>query len=286
MPLNEILLLIAGGVGAGLIGSLFGLGGGILIIPILSLLLDVPMHNAVATSLMCVIATSSAAASRNVARGIANVKLGMTLELWTVAGAMVGGLLAGLLPGKALMILFASAISCMAIPMARGLEGEAIDPDTEGDEAPGGPTFISRLGGEFHDPARDTVVSYQVGRLPLAMGVSSIAGVLSGLLGVGGGIIKVPILSSYCDVPIKAAAATSNFMIGVTAVASAIVFFGRDEVIPMLTGASVIGVFAGSRIGSVIGPKIHAERLRQAFAIVMIVIAMQMFWRALTGEVR
>ncbi len=286
MPINEILLLIAGGVGAGLIGSLFGLGGGILIIPILSLLLDVPMHNAVATSLMCVIATSSAAASRNVAKGIANVRLGMTLELWTVAGAMVGGLLAGLLPGKALMILFASAISLMAIPMARGLEGEAIDADTEGHETATGTSFLSTLSGEFHDPARGAVVSYQVARLPLAMGVSSIAGVLSGLLGVGGGIIKVPILSSYCDVPIKAAAATSNFMIGVTAVTSAMVFFGRDEVIPMLTGASVIGVFAGSRIGSVIGPKIHAERLRQAFAIVMVVIAMQMFWRALTGDVR
>lgn len=286
MPINEMLLLIVGGVGAGLIGSLFGLGGGILIIPMLSLLLDVPMHNAVATSLMCVIATSSAAASKNVARGIANVKLGMTLELWTVAGAMVGGLIAGFLPGKALMLLFASAISLMAIPMARGLEGEAIDPETEGHEAPAGETFISRLRGEFHDPARGTDVSYQVGRLPLAMGVSSIAGVLSGLLGVGGGIIKVPVLTTYCDVPIKAAAATSNFMIGVTAVASAIVYFGRDEVIPMLTGASVIGVFAGSRIGAIVGPKIQANRLRQAFAIVMVVIAMQMFWRALTGEVR
>ena len=286
MPLPEMLMLIVGGVGAGLIGALFGLGGGILIIPMLTLILDVPMHNAVATSLMCVIATSSAAASKNIARGIANVKLGMTLELWTVAGAMVGGFLAGYLPGKALMLLFASAISLMSIPMARGLEGEAIDPASEGRATEGGTTFISSLRGEFHDPARGADVSYQVQRLPLAMGVSSVAGVLSGLLGVGGGIIKVPVLSSYCDVPIKAAAATSNFMIGVTAVASAFVYFGRGEVLPMVTAASVIGVFAGSRAGSLLAPKIHANRLRQAFAIVMVVIAMQMFWRALVGDVR
>jgi uncharacterized membrane protein YfcA len=281
MTLWLVAFLILSGFGAGLIGALFGLGGGILIVPILVLVLEVPMHNAVATSLLCVIATSSAAASKNVSKGIANIHLGMALEVWTVAGSILGSFVAGLLPGRTLMILFASAMSLMAIPMARGVEDVEREQSPEGDEAPGQSSgFLRKLRGEYFDPAEGSVVYYQTQRVPVAMGVSSLAGVLSGLLGVGGGILKVPVLATWCDVPMKAAAATSNFMIGVTAVASAFVYYGREQISPLITAASVIGVFAGSRTGSVLAAKIHGRRLRQAFAVLMVVVAAQMFWRS------
>ena len=282
MTLPELLLLVASGFGAGLIGALFGLGGGILIIPILVLVLKVPMHNAVATSLMCVIATSSAAASKNVSKGVANVHLGMALEMWTVSGSILGSFMAGLLPGRILMLLFAGAMSLMALPMARGIEEGSREAGPGGGEGPQEPSrFLSKLRGEYFDPAANAVVRYQTRRVPLAIGVSGLAGTVSGLLGVGGGILKVPVLTVYCGVPMKAAAATSNLIIGVTAVAGAVVYYGRGEISPALTGASVIGVFLGSRTGSLIAPHIHGNRLRQAFAVLMIVVAAQMFWKAM-----
>ncbi|HXI12260.1 MAG TPA: sulfite exporter TauE/SafE family protein [Thermoanaerobaculia bacterium] len=285
MALSELALLVASGIAAGLIGSLFGLGGGILMVPVLVLALKVPMHNAVATSLLCVIATSSAAAARFVERGVANVRLGMTLELWTVLGAMLGSLVAGLLPGNALVILFASAMTLMAIPMARKEPALRTLPPPE---LPGNakPRFQKRLGSRYFDDAEAHEVSYEISRLPLAMGVSGAAGLLSGLLGVGGGILKVPVLTMYCSVPMKAAAATSNFMIGVTALASSVVYYGRGEISPLVTAASVVGVVIGSRAGAQISGKIKGSALRRAFAVLMIVIAAQLFWKALSGEIR
>lgn len=287
MSALQMLFLMLSGFGAGIIGALFGLGGGILIIPILVLVLKVPMHNAIATSLLCVIATSSAAASKNVARGIANVRLGITLEVWTVAGAMVGGLIAGYLPGRVLMLLFAAAMLVMAVPMSRGLDDEEREQDSSAENLDIEPVgFMNRLRGEYFDPSQDTTVSYRLTNLPTAMGVSVLAGGLSGLLGVGGGILKVPVLSLYCSIPLKAAAATSNFMIGVTAAASAIVYYGRGDVSPLITGASVVGVFLGSRTGSVLATHVHPRKLRKAFALLMAIIAIQMFWKAITGNVR
>jgi len=282
------IFLIVSGAAAGLLGSLLGLGGGILIIPLLVLVLHVPMHNAIATSLLCVIATSSAAASKNVSRGIANVRLGMTMELWTVAGALAGSLLAGRLSGKTLTLIFGVAMAIMALPMARGVPDqgpeESGEEEAEEEAVPEG--FVASLDGHYFDPAEGKEVVYRVSRLPVAMAASSVAGVISGLLGVGGGIIKVPVLTLYCDVPMKAAAATSNFMIGVTAVASALVYYGRGEVSPFISAASVVGVFMGSRTGSVLAGKIRGTTLRRGFAAVMIVIAIQLIWKSLTGATR
>lgn len=287
MTLGLTLFLILAGAAAGLLGSLLGLGGGILIIPMLVLVLHVPMHIAIATSLLCVIATSSAAASKNVSRGIANVRLGMTMELWTVVGALAGSLLAGRLSGSTLTLIFGVAMGIMALPMARGVPDqgpEEIEEDEDLEPAPEG--FVASLDGHYFDPAEGKEVSYRVRRLPVAIAASSVAGVLSGLLGVGGGIVKVPVLTLYCDVPMKAAAATSNFMIGVTAVASALVYYGRGDVSPFISAASVVGVFVGSRAGSLVAGRVRGTTLRRVFAVVMILIAIQLIWKSLTGGIR
>ena len=215
--------------------------------------------------------SASAAASRNIRLGIANVRLGLLLEPWTVTGAIVGGLVAGMLPGLTLMKIFGVCIIAMAIPMARGLRESAV---------PGGDAEPSMLEGRYFDGAIDREVRYTVERLPFAMGISSLGGVLSGLLGVGGGIIQVPALTLLCRLPMKAAAATSNFMIGVTAVASAVIYYGRGYVSAPLAAACVIGVFAGSRAGVVVSGKIHGESIRKAFAGVMVLIGVRLLVKA------
>jgi uncharacterized protein len=276
MATTELLMLLVGGSAAGLIGSLFGLGGGILLVPLLVLVLHIPIHNAIAASLIGVIATSSATASRNVRRGFANLRLGSTLEIATVAGAIAGGAVAGYLPARALMVLFAIAMMAFAIPMARSREVAGI----AAEESPDG-RFVARLSGSYFDPAAGREIHYGVRRFPLAMGVSGLAGMLSGLLGVGGGIIKVPVLTLYCGVPVKAAAATSNFMIGVTAMASAFVYYGRGDILPLVSAAAVPGIVAGSRAGAALAGRINAQALRKWFAALMIIVGLQMLWKVL-----
>lgn len=277
MPTHELLLLLAGGSAAGLIGSLFGLGGGILLVPLLVLVLHIPIHNAIAASLIGVIATSSATASRNVRHGIANLRLGSALEVTTVAGAIAGGAIAGYLPAKALMVMFASAMILFAIPMARSREVVAMTRE----EATAGTGFAARLGGSYFDPAEGREVHYAIRRLPLAMAVSGAAGMLSGLLGVGGGIMKVPTLTLYCGMPVKAAAATSTFMIGVTAMASAFVYYGRGDVLPLVSAAAAVAIVAGSRAGLAVAARINARALRKWFALLMVVVGAQMLWKVL-----
>jgi len=271
MSFGQVLVIFGVGSLAGLIGALFGLGGGILVVPVLAVGFGVPMHTAIATSLLCGIATSSAAASRNIRLGIANIRFGVLLEPWTVAGAIVGGLVAGMLPGLTLMKIFGVCIIAMAVPMARGLQ-EASTPSAG--------AGLTTLDGHYFDGAINREVRYSVQRVPIAMGVSSLAGVLSGLLGVGGGIIQVPALTLLCGLPMKAAAATSNFMIGVTAVASAVIYYGRGYVSPSLAAACVIGVFVGSRAGVVVSGRIRGDSIRKAFAGVMVLIGVRLLVKA------
>lgn len=272
----QTIILLLGGIGAGVIGSIFGLGGGIIIVPLLVLILKIPIHYAVATSLLCVIATSSAVGSRNVQRGMTNLRLVSVLEIATVIGAICGGAIAGYLHPQQLEVVFAVVLSMLAIPMALGREVPVSAPP----EHHGG-GFAAQLRGAYHDPALGHEVHYDVERLPVAMAISGVAGIVSGLLGLGGGVIKVPGLTLYSRVPMKAAAATSNFMIGVTAVASAFVYYGRGEVLPVATATAVLGVFAGSRLGLVFAERTHSSILRKFFALLMLVIAAHMAWQAM-----
>jgi len=256
--MSEYIFMVAGGTFAGLLGSMLGLGGGILIIPMLTLIFGVPMREAIGASLVCVIATSSGAASLYVKRRLCDVRLGMTLELATTLGAVAGGVIAGLLNAQTLSILFSALLIYTAWSMIR-----------KRDE----PESVGNSGNKGN--------SYQVAHLPLGMGASFFAGNVSGLLGVGGGVVKVPVMYMIMKVPLKTALATSNFMIGVTASAGAFVYFSRGEVNPLVAGSTMLGTFLGATLGSRLLPKIRAEYLKRAFVLVLIYLSLEMLFRGL-----
>ncbi len=270
-----LALLVAGGAAAGGLGAVLGIGGGVVLVPLLVLGFGVPMHVAVATSLLSVIATSSAVATTNVELGTANMRLGMTLELATALGAIAGGLVAGALSANVLEALFAVLLAPTAVLMWRGRSAAATV------EAGADVPDVGSLGARYVDPADGRTVAYRVRNLGGGMGISFAAGGVSGLLGIGGGVFKVPALHLLCGVPMKAAAATSNFMIGVTAAASAFLYYGRGEVEPALTAAIVLGVLVGSRGGLALTARVSGPFIRRLFAVLLVAVAVQMLIRAL-----
>jgi hypothetical protein len=216
------------------------------------------------------------------------MRLGMTLEIATSLGAIVGGVSAGwlaasilegvfglvLLPTAALM-WWGKASELAATRQTKPLERNRLPyAPFDGGEAMGA------LRGCYFDEGEGRVVTYRVRRLGIGLAISLVAGSVSGLLGIGGGVFKVPALHLLCSIPIKAAAATSNFMIGVTAAASAFVYYGRGEVRPALTAATVIGVLGGSAVGSALNRRVRGTQVRKAFAVLLVAVAMEMLYRA------
>ncbi|HET8572028.1 MAG TPA: sulfite exporter TauE/SafE family protein [Candidatus Limnocylindria bacterium] len=262
------LLLAAAGLSAGLFGALLGLGGGILIVPLLTLAFGYPLTTAVATSLVCVIATSTGAAARNVRTGRADVRLGLTLESGTVIGALTGGIVAGFLPERVLAGLFAVLMLYTAINMARGLRrpapeaGAVEELDASAPDGPDAPPYRNH-------------------RLAPALAGSFVAGNVSGLLGIGGGAIKVPLVHLVMGAPIGIAVATSNFIIGVTAAAGAYAYLIRGDVDPGITGPVVLGVAAGATLGARLGEHINPRWLAILFLFVVLYVAVQMAIRAI-----
>jgi uncharacterized protein len=275
------------GVATGVVGAILGTGGGVFLIPVLVLVFDVPMHYAIATSIVSVIATSSAVASASVERGTANMKLGMTLEIATSTGAILGGVTAAYLSATVLEAMFAVVLVPTAWFMWRGREDEGHDPPSAIDISPtvarSSTQAPGALDSEFFDESLGRTVRYHVARLWAGLIVSFFAGNLSGLLGIGGGVFKVPAIHLLCRVPIKAAAATSNFMIGVTAAASAFVYFGRGEVRPALAGSVVIGTLIGSMVGNRLSHRVGANIVRQMFSLLLVAVAIYMAIRAGSG---
>jgi uncharacterized membrane protein YfcA len=270
MTLDSFLLLVAGGGIAGTIGALLGLGGGIFLVPFLSLVFGLPMHQAVATSILAVIATSSAGAAMNVERQIVNLRLGMVLEISTVIGAILGGLTANLLSGQTLSRIFASLLLFVSFFMIWRVRHFRQD-----HTAPEDGVFPS----SFKDESTGEIVSYSSKRLPIVSFIALIAGNISGLLGVGGGIFKVPAMNLISGVPMKAATATSNFMIGVTAAASAFIYFSHGHINPFIASSAVLGVLGGSFLGVKIGRRIKGSLLTWIFAGVLLIISVRMFTR-------
>jgi uncharacterized membrane protein YfcA len=268
-PESCLRIGICGGI-AGTIGAMLGLGGGVFLVPFLALVFGLPMHQAVAASILAVIATSSAGAAMNVERQIVNLRLGMVLEIFTVIGAIFGGLTANMLSGQALSRIFASlllVVSFLMIWRVRHFRQDHTAPE-EG-------VFPAT----FKDEATGEVISYSARRMPVVSLVALIAGNISGLLGVGGGIFKVPAMNMISGVPMKAATATSNFMIGVTAAASAFIYFAHGHLNPYIVSPAVLGVLGGSFLGVKINRRIKGTLLTWIFAGVLLVISIRMFTR-------
>jgi uncharacterized protein len=272
--------ILAIGLFSGLFGAMIGSGGGVFLIPLLTMLLGIPIKTAIGASIVAVIATSTASAIAYVGDELANIRLGMTLELATTIGAVLGGITAALLSKNVLSGLFAAAMIPTIVSLWRK-QDEVYPPARTQADQPSGP-----LDATFYDPNLRQDISYRVKRLPLGMAISFVAGNLSGLLGIGGGAIKVPAMTLGMGIPIKAAAATSNFMIGVTAVASAYIYYSRGDVNPLIAVPTAIGVTVGALAGSRIGPKLRSKQLARIFSGVMALLALQMGLSALGVSIR
>jgi len=261
-------VLVAVAVLVGILGSLLGVGGGILIVPILTLFLDVPVKHAIGTSLVCVVVTSSASQLVYVARGLTNARLGMTLEVATTLGALVGGVTAILVSGRAIFGIFAAVLIYVLISMERK--------PAEPLPAPPG----SALAGSFADPDSGRTIAYGVDHLPGGLALSFVAGNVSGLLGVGGGAIKVPVMALLMRVPLRAAIATSNLMIGVTAATGALLFFGRGLIEPRYAVPTALGIVVGAQLGPRLSSRVSTGVLRRVFEVLLAVLAVQMALKA------
>lgn len=261
-------LLAFGITGAltGLLGSLLGLGGGVFLVPILALGFHLSPRTAVAASLVAVIASSSATTIVNMRRSLVNVPLAFTLLLATTLGGLAGGALAEHISTRALFTIFSTTLFAVAIIVtSRSRVRNVID-----DAA----MNVGTLGGRVVEEGR--TLSYLMKRLPLALGVSLVAGAISGLLGVGGGFIQVPVLNSFCGIPIRVAAATSAFMIGPTAAVSAIIYLGRGDMDPFITAAVALGSLPGSVLGAWLSRHMHVRSIKGVLATTLVLVALRL----------
>src|SRR5262245_4759330 len=274
MTVSPALVLVIWGAGAvaGMLGAVLGLGGGVFLVPFLNLGLHFPISTSAAISLTTVIGTSSSISARRAGQDLINLRLGMVLEVATAAGSLLGGITAQHLTEGTVRLLFAATTAFVAVTMLGRLNRRnvivgAVDP---------GP-----LGGRYSEAESGGVVTYRVKRLPVALAASFLAGNVSSLLGIGGGVIKVPVLNAWCGVPLRAAAATSAFMIGVTAAAGAIIYYGSGQLPAPLAAAAMLGVQAGSWTGFRFGQRVSARSLKLLMAGVLMVVAVMMFVRGM-----
>ena len=265
----------AGSIAAGLLGALTGLGGGIVVIPMLTLLFGVDIRYAAGAALISVIATSSGAASSYVKDGYSNLRVGMFLEIATTCGAVIGALLTALLAASAIAIIFGVVLLASAALSFRRRR----EPDPR--EPPDPIAVRMRLDSDY--PTPQGRVAYHVHGVPAAFGLMFVAGALSGLLGIGSGAVKVLALDWAMRLPFKVSTTTSNFMIGVTAAASAGVYLNRGYIEPGLAMPVMLGVLAGSMLGAQLLVRVQSSALRIVFAIAIALLGVQMIYGGLRG---
>jgi uncharacterized membrane protein YfcA len=280
-PLNDINLWALGGTGiiAGLLGSMLGVGGGLIIVPVLTLALHLPMQIAVGSSLVAIVANSCTAAGLYTKAGLTNVKLGLLLETATIPGAIIGGFVAASISPSILSALFGLVLIYVAYTMvARNRllseDNSSIIP-VDSDET--GHNLSRALTDSYHDQSLEKVVTYNVKRTPAGLGFGFLAGVLSSLLGIGGGIIKVPVMHLVMGVPMKAAIATSTLMITLTAATGALIYHYHGNLQLFLIAPLVIGIVIGSRIGVELTKRTRAKWLRRIFGVFLFAVAILMF---------
>lgn len=271
------LIVLAGSFFAGLLGSLTGLGGGVVIIPMLTLLFNVDIHYAIGASLVSVIATSSGAAAAYVKEGISNIRIGMFLEIATTTGAVAGAMIAIYSPTHIIAVIFGFVlIFSAAISMKKKNE---LILQNEG----GRLSNILKMNSSY--PTADGDIKYNVQHVPSGFFMMIIAGIISGLLGIGSGALKVIAMDHFMKLPFKVSTTTSNFMIGVTAAASAGIYMQRGYINPGLSMPVVLGVILGAFTGSKILVKAQTKWLRILFAIVITFLAIQMIYNGITGKI-
>jgi uncharacterized protein len=274
--LEFTLLVLLGSIAAGFLGALTGLGGGVIIVPLLALAFGVPIHYAIGASLVSVIATSSGAAAAFVREGYTNIRIGMFLEVATTLGAIGGAFLAAHVPASAIAVVFGAVLLVSAY-----LSGRHQDDSHQDGESDPLATRL-RLDGEY--PTPEGPQPYHVRRVPLGFGIMAFAGMLSGLLGIGSGAFKVLAMDQAMRIPFKVSTTTSNFMIGVTAAASAGIYFTRGYIDPGLAMPVMLGVLVGSLIGARVLTWAKPKVLRIVFALVIVVVGVQMIYKGLTGN--
>jgi uncharacterized membrane protein YfcA len=270
------LLLALGAFLAGLLGSLTGLGEGVVIVPLLTLVFDVDLHYAIGVSLLAVIATSSGAAAAYVREGFTNVRLGLLLEMATTAGALSGAALALGTSANAIAVVFGLVLIFSAYYSWKG------SPADDGDARPDKLAAWLNLNSVYPTPGGPQ--SYTVHHVPAGFALMYVAGVLSGLLGIGSGAVKVLAMDRAMRIPFKVSTTTSNFMIGVTAAASAGVYLHRGYLDPALAMPIVLGVLAGATLGAKLLARGRPETLRVVFALVIVAVALQMIAGGLQGN--
>jgi uncharacterized protein len=268
-------VVFGGSIVAGLLGALTGLGGGIVVIPLLTLLFGVDIRYAAGAALISVIATSSGAASSYVKEGYSNLRVGMFLEVATTCGAVIGALLTGLISGSTIAVIFGVVLLLSAALSFR-------THSTPNPNEPPDPIAVRlRLDSDYPTPAGR--VAYRVHGVPAAFGLMFIAGGLSGLLGIGSGAVKVLAMDWAMRLPFKVSTTTSNFMIGVTAAASAGVYLNRGYIDPGLTMPVMLGVLVGSLLGAQLLVRVENRALRIVFAFAIAAMGIQMIYGGLRG---
>ena len=270
------LILLLAAYCAGLLGSLTGLGGGVVVIPVLTLGFGVDFHYAIGAALVASIATSSGSGSAYVKEGITNVRLGMFLEIATTIGAVCGAAVAIYLNNNVIAIIYGLVLLLTAaMQQRRKSDHEGV----RGSEA----ARRLKLFGTW--PQRDgTVKAYELRNVGGGFGVMYVAGVLSGILGIGSGVLKVLAMDSMMKVPFKVSTTTSNFMMGVTACASAVVYVQRGVIVPEIAFPVMIGVLLGALTGARLLKTMNVRVLRQIFCVAITLVALNMIWQGFSGQ--
>lgn len=268
-------VLVVSGALTGLLGSTLGLGGGVFLVPLLALSLGLPPRVAVSASLVAVVATSAMTTTLNVRKNLVNVPLGLTLLVATVLGARYGAAAARGLSTRQLFILFSATLFAMAIVTVARSHTRNVIEMTEG-------LRLGPLDGVIAEG--DRTYAYRARRVGLALAVSLVAGAVSGVLGVGGGVIQVPVLNSFCGIPVRVAAATSGFMIGPTAAASAFVYLSQGDLDPRVAAAVALGSLPASLLGSWLSQRARVRWIKLVLAAALTLVASRVAWVVLNGS--
>ncbi|SMG44128.1 sulfite exporter TauE/SafE family protein [Paenibacillus aquistagni] len=268
------VLILCIAILAGIVGAILGLGGGIIVTPALTLLFGLDIKYAIGSSIISVIATSSGAAIAYLRDHLTNIRVAMFLELGTTLGAITGAFVGGLLSAKALYIIFGLLLLYSSLHMLKKVNTELPQ-----DVKPHPMAEKLRLNGSYYDKALDKDVPYQVSNVFSGLSVMYGAGVMSGLLGIGSGSFKVMAMDMFMKMPLKVSSATSNFMMGVTAAASAGLFFVRGDIDPKIAAPVAIGVLIGATLGARLMQRLKSKTIRRLFIPILLYISIQMIWQ-------